>query len=124
MEKLEKKGFDRPDETEAPPKARIDKINLGGHLVKRFTLQPGWRWSEHMKPTVQTEWCELTHLMYQVSGILHVVSENGAEIEVRPGEVELLPPEHDAWVVGDEPVVAIDFGPVVEEAKAGAAKAA
>ena len=71
----------------------------------RVTLQPGWRWSTPVKPLAKTRSCEAPPLQYHVSGRLHVVMDDGSEAEFGPGEVSLLPPGHDAWVVGDEPVV-------------------
>lgn len=76
----------------------------------RITLQPGWRWSEHVKPAAGTEWCEAPHFQYVISGHLHAVMSDGAEMDAGPGDVNVLPPGHDGWVVGDEPVVAVDWG--------------
>jgi quercetin dioxygenase-like cupin family protein len=75
-----------------------------------MTLQPGWRWSEHVKPRAGTDLCEAPHFQYNVSGTIHVVNRDGSEFDVHPGEVSMLPPGHDAWVVGNEPVVAVDWG--------------
>ena len=103
------KAFSSPDEVLEPPLAR-ELVNIGGGVVGRYTAQPGWRWSDHMKPVVGTELCEAPHFQYHVSGRLGVRMADGTELEVGPGEVSVLPPGHDAWVIGDEPVVVVDWG--------------
>jgi hypothetical protein len=105
----EQKTFDAPDETRTFENGRVDLLTIGGGVVGRLTLAPGWRWSEHVKPLAGTEWCEAPHFQYHVSGTLHVVMADGTEFDARPGEVTALPSGHDAWVVGDEPVVVVDF---------------
>src|SRR5580658_816810 len=109
MSKAEQKGFGSPDETRKLEKAKVELLQIGGGSVGRITLEPGWRWSTHLKPTVKTEWCEAPHFQYHVSGRLHVKMADGSECEVGPGEVSALPPGHDAWVVGNEPVVVVDW---------------
>ena len=74
-----------------------------------LTLEPGWRWSSHVKPLVGTDLCEAPHFQYHVQGTLHIVMADGAEFDARPGDVTALPQGHDAWVVGDEPVVVVDW---------------
>jgi len=106
----EHKSFDTPDEVREFEKGRGDIVHIGGGEVGRYTLQPGWRWSEHVKPLVGTELCEAPHFQYVLSGTLHVRMADGTEFDVTAGEVNVLPPGHDAWVVGDEPVVGIDWG--------------
>ncbi|MCJ7492022.1 MAG: cupin domain-containing protein, partial [Dehalococcoidia bacterium] len=105
------------DETRTFEKGRLDLINIGGGTVGRLTLQPGWRWSKHVKPIAGTEWCEAPHFQYHLSGRLHVLMADGTEFEVGPGEVSLLPSGHDGWVVGDEPVVLIDWAGASNYAK-------
>ena len=109
MASSERKALDAPDETRTFEKGRVDLINIGGGVVGRLTLEPGWRWSEHVKPLAGTEWCEAPHFQYHAAGRLHVVMSDGVEFDVGPGEVTALPSGHDAWVVGDEPVVLIDW---------------
>ena len=115
--RYERKGFKSPDETRTFEKGRLDLINIGGGTVGRLTLQPGWRWSKHVKPIAGTEWCEAPHFQYHLSGRLHVLMMDGTEFEVGPGEVSLLPSGHDGWVVGDEPVVLIDWAGASNYAK-------
>jgi quercetin dioxygenase-like cupin family protein len=115
--RYERKEFKSPDETRTFEKGRLDLINIGGGTVGRLTLQPGWRWSKHVKPIAGTEWCEAPHFQYHLSGRLHVLMMDGTEFEVGPGEVSLLPSGHDGWVVGDEPVVLIDWAGASNYAK-------
>ena len=109
MASAERKDLRSPDETRTFEKGNVDLVNIGGGTVGRLTLQPGWRWSQHVKPIAKTEWCEAPHFQYHASGKLHVQMADGDEFDVGPGEIAALPSGHDAWVVGDEPVVLIDF---------------
>lgn len=109
MEQAEHKGFTNPDEIREFPLGRMELVNMGRTAVGRATFEPGWSWSESVKPIAQTESCEAPHFQYQLSGTMHVVMDDGTEFDVRAGEVSLLPPGHNAWVVGDEPVVVVDF---------------
>jgi hypothetical protein len=107
---LEHKSFDKPDDVREGEKWRLELVNLaGGAQVGRITVQPGWKWSEHIKPVAGTDLCMAPHQQYQISGRIHVVMQDGSQLEAGPGEITSLPPGHDAWVVGDEPVVAIDW---------------
>ena len=108
MRHVEHKNLSSPDETRTFPHGRVEVINIGQGTVGRLTLEPGWRWSQHVKPIAGTEWCEAPHFQYQVSGRLHVVMEDGTEFDLGSGDVTLLPSEHDAWLTGQEPVVLID----------------
>jgi quercetin dioxygenase-like cupin family protein len=82
---------------------------MGDKSVMRLTLEPGWRWSEHVKPTVGTQSCDIEHFGYCISGRLRVRMDDGTEGEMRSGDVDMIPAGHDAWVVGDEPFVGLDF---------------
>jgi len=117
MAKAERKDLKSPDEVRTFPKGKLDLVEIGGGVVGRLTLQPGWRWSQHVKPTAGTEWCEAPHFQYHASGRIHVVMSDGAEFEVGPGEITALPQGHDAWVVGNEPVVLIDWAGASDYAK-------
>lgn len=103
------KSFDSPDETRTPPKTRVEVVRLGASSAARFTFQPGWRWSEAIKPVVQTESCQARHVGAIVSGRLHVIHTDGSEGDAGPGDAYIIEPGHDAWVVGNEPVVAFEF---------------
>jgi hypothetical protein len=109
MAKAELKDFASPDETRTFEKGKLELLHLGGGVVGRLTLQPGWRWSLHVKPIAGTQWCEAPHFQYQLSGRIHVVMSDGREFDSGPGQVSLLPQGHDAWVIGNEPVVLIDW---------------
>jgi hypothetical protein len=116
MAAMQSKDFARPDETRTFDKGLLELVTLGDVTFGRGTFQPGWRWSTSVKPLVKTRSCEAPHLQYHLSGRLHVVME-GSEAEFGPGEVSLLPPGHDAWVVGDEPVVVLDISGMVDYAR-------
>ena len=117
MAKAERKDLSSPDEVRTFPKGKLDLVKIGGGVVGRLTLEPGWRWSQHVKPTAGTEWCEAPHFQYHVSGRIHVVMSDGTEFEVGAGEITALPQGHDAWVVGNEPVVLIDWAGASNYAK-------
>lgn len=119
MAQMQKKTFGNPDETRKFDRGQLDLVTLGGIAFGRGVFQPGWRWSTSVKPLVKTKSCEAPHLQYHVSGRLHVVMDDGSEAEFGPGDVSLLPPGHDAWVVGDEPAVVIDISGMVDYAKPG-----
>jgi quercetin dioxygenase-like cupin family protein len=104
-----KKSFDSPEETRSVDKGKVEVLNLGGTQVMRATFQPGWKWSESVKPVVGTNSCEVAHLVYVISGRMGIKMDDGSETEVGSGDVVTIPPGHDAWIVGDEPFVGIDF---------------
>jgi hypothetical protein len=95
----------------------MEVVNIGGGVVGRVKLEPGWRWSNDVKPIANTDLCQAHHFMYQISGRMHVVMADGTEMESGPGDVAIIPPGHDAWVVGDEPVVGVDWGGAANYAK-------
>ncbi len=99
-------------------KGQVAVMTVGGHPVLAGEWKPGWRWSEHVKPIAGTSSCEATHLIYCISGRMHVVMDDGTEAEVGPGDVVSIEPGHDAWVVGDESFVGVDFGGHAQYAKA------
>jgi hypothetical protein len=107
--KAEQKNFSTPDETRSFEHGKVDLLQIGESEIGMLTLQPGWRWSDHVKPIAGTDLCEAPHFQYHVSGRLHVVMADGAEFDAGPGDVTALPQGHDAWVVGDEPVVVVDW---------------
>ena len=117
MSKMQKTNMSQPDETRLFEKGKLELVSLGGITFGRATLLPGWKWSACVKPLVKTNSCEAPHLQYQVSGRIHVVMDDGTEEEFGPGDVSLIPPGHDAWVVGNEPVVVIDVKGMVDYAK-------
>jgi len=90
---------------------------LNGTTIGRAVFQPGWKWSASVQPLVNTKSCEAPHFQYHVSGVLKVVMDDGSEFECRPGDVSLLRSGHDAWVVGSEPAVVVDFQGMVDYAR-------
>lgn len=117
MAGLSCRRFDAPDEVRAFEKGRLELLSTPRGTVGRFTLEPGWRWSAHVKHIAGTELCEARHFQYQVSGRLHVVMRDGTEAETGPGDVTLMDAGHEAWVVGSEPVVLIDWAGTVDYAR-------
>jgi hypothetical protein len=117
LEAMEAADLNKPDETRTFEKGRLDLVKIGGSTIGRGKFEPGWKWSEHVKPIAKTKLCEAPHFQYHVSGILHVVMADGAERDVGPGEISYLPSGHDAWVVGNEPVVVVDFQGMLDYAK-------
>jgi quercetin dioxygenase-like cupin family protein len=118
MAGFETRNFESPDETRTPEKTTVELVGLAGGQIGRYTFQPGWRWSEHIKPVVQTETCQVEHIGYVVSGRLHVTHQDGSEGEATAGDVYRIAPGHDAWVVGDEPAVFVEFQGAANYAKA------
>jgi hypothetical protein len=117
MNKAELKSFGEPDEVRVFPKGRLELIKIGGATVGRATFEPGWRWASSVQPLTKTKSCEAPHFQYHISGVLKIRMDDGTEFECRPGDVSFLPSGHDAWVVGDEPVVVVDFQGMVDYAK-------
>ncbi|MGA2093444.1 MAG: cupin domain-containing protein [Sedimentisphaerales bacterium] len=112
-----KRSMSKPDEKRTFEKGKLELITLGDVTFGRATFEPGWKWSTCVKPIVKTASCEAPHLQYHVSGRIHVVMDDGTEQEFGPGDISLIPPGHDAWVVGDETVVVIDISGMAEYAK-------
>lgn len=106
---MEAKNFSKPDEVRNLPKTKIEVIKVGDSTIMRGSFEPGWKWSECVKPTAGTESCQAPHIMYVLSGRMKVVMDDGAEMEIGPGDAVDIPPGHDAWILGDEPCTAIDF---------------
>jgi hypothetical protein len=117
MEKAEVMSFGKPVEVRKFPKGYLELLKIGGATVGRGVFEPGWRWSESVQPIAKTKSCEAPHFQYHVSGVLMVVMDDGTKFKCQAGDVSLLPSGHDAWVVGDEPVVVVDFQGMVDYAK-------
>jgi class 3 adenylate cyclase len=107
MAKVQSGSFQRPDEVRLIDHGRVELVNLGEASVGRQVLDPGWRWSLHVKPLAGTEWCEFHHFGLVVAGRMHIEMSDGTIMEVGPDTVYEIPPNHDAWVVGDEPWIGI-----------------
>lgn len=108
VNKFEVKSHESPDELRAPDKTRVEVVKLEGYTIGRFVFQPGWRWSECIKPVVKTDSCQVSHVGHAVSGTLRVRMADGSEKTIEAGESYTIPPGHDAWVEGSEPYVGIE----------------
>jgi hypothetical protein len=118
MATSEAKSLDSPDERRPfADHGGGDVVNVGGHPVMRSRFEPGWRWSEDVKPIAGTDTCQVGHFGYCISGRMHVVMDDGTEFDMGPGDVVSIAPGHDAWTVGDEACVFVDFGEVEPYAK-------
>ena len=109
MAQAEQKSFTAADETRTFAHGKMDLLQIGGSEIGRLTLEPGWRWSDHVKPIAGTELCEAPHFQYHVAGRLHVLMADGTEFDAGSGDVTALTQGHDAWVEGDEAVVLVDW---------------
>jgi quercetin dioxygenase-like cupin family protein len=108
---IEVRNFDNPDETRPfEAKGRLEIVTLGGREIGKAIFEPGWRWSDHVKPIAETDSCEFEHLGYMLSGRMRVRMDDGSEGEIGPGDVFAIAPGHDAEVVGEEPCVMLDIG--------------
>ena len=114
---LEAKNLDHPDETRPFENGEMAVVNVAGVTVGRGLFRPGWRWSNDVKPIAGTESCQAPHTGYVISGRMHVIMDDGAEGEAGPGDAVVISPGHDAWVVGDEPCVLLDWSGVADYAK-------
>ena len=116
-QKAEVKSFNKPEEVRNFPNGKVELVKVGGAMIGRAVFEPGWKWSTSVQPLVKTKSCEAPHYQYHVSGTLKVVMDDGSEFECKAGDVSLFPTGHDAWVVGNEPVVVVDFQGMVDYAK-------
>ena len=104
------KSFEEPDEVRLMQKGKFELVHLGGLTIGRATYQPGWKWSEHVGPTVGTARCPVEHVGLVLSGTATVAFEDGRVIELKTGKLFYIPPvPHDSWVIGDEPYVSLHF---------------
>ena len=116
LETTEVKNFKTADEVREFPLGRLELVKVGGATIGRAVFEPGWRWSTSLQPVVKTKSCEAPHFQYHVSGILRIKMDDGAEFDCKPGDVSLLPSGHDAWVIGNEPAVVVDFQGMIDYA--------
>jgi hypothetical protein len=114
---FEVKSLDSPDEVRSPDKTRVEVVRLEGYTLGRFNFQPGWRWSECVKPVVKTDLCQTSHVGYAVSGRITVRLNDGTEKTISAGQSYTIPPGHDAWVEGSEPFVGIEVMSAEQYAK-------
>ena len=109
MAGIEASDFSTPSETRKPDKTLIELVNIAGGQIGRFTFEPGWRWSECIKPVVKTDTCQVDHIGYCVSGSLRIKAADGSEEDITPGMVYRIAPGHDGWTLGSEPAVVVEF---------------
>ena len=106
---IESRNLDSPDEKRGFDKGALNLVTVAGHTVGRATFEPGWRWSNDVKPIAGTDSCQVAHLGYVISGTMHVVMDDGAETDLGPGDAVVIPPGHDAWITSSEPCVMLDW---------------
>ena len=123
-EKFESKSLNSPEEVRKFDMGKVDLVNVAGATIGRATFEPGWKWSTCVKPIANSNTCQAAHFGYQVSGTMTTRMDDGTEITSRAGDVLNIPPGHDAWVVGNEAVVVLDFQGMVDYAKKDKAKGA
>ena len=117
MASTEKKSLNLPDEIRTFPRGKVEMATIGGVKFGRGIFDPGWKWSEHIKPLAKTQSCQASHTFYQISGHMVVKMDDGTEMEFGPGDVGVIAPGHDGWVVGNEPAVFIDITGMADYAK-------
>jgi mannose-6-phosphate isomerase-like protein (cupin superfamily) len=106
---IQKRNFQVSDETQTPPNLRIDTIKMGNLTILRQIYQSGWQWSKHQKPIAKTDSCQVHHFGVFISGRMRVRADDSQEVEFGPGDVADIPPGHDGWVIGNEPVIFYTF---------------
>ena len=117
MEKMQVKSLNTPEEVRTFDKGKLEMVKVNGAMIGRAVFQPGWKWSESVKPIAKTKSCEAPHFQYHISGTLRLRMDDGTERDLKEGDVSYLPSGHDAWVVGNEPVVVVDFQGMVDYAR-------
>lgn len=116
---LEARSLDTPDEKRSFDHGEMHIVNVSGATIGRAVFRPGWKWSNDVKPIAGTDTCQAAHTGYVISGHMHVVMDDGTEGEAGPGDAVVISPGHDAWVVGDEPCVMLDWSGSANYAKPG-----
>lgn len=115
MVRLAKKNLGSPDVTRECGHGKLDLVTVDETTLVRVTLQPGWKWSESIRPIVHTDSCLVHHLQYVIRGRLRIVQDDGSQMDLGPGDFASVPPGHDAWVLGEEPFECIDFSPDMKQ---------
>jgi hypothetical protein len=109
MAGIESRDFESPGETRTPEKTQVNVVRMGDTTAARFTFEPGWKWSECIKPVAGTDSCQARHVGVVSSGSIHVVHDDGTELDLSAGDAYVIEPGHDAWVVGDDAFVGFEF---------------
>ena len=115
--RLEVKSHGSPDEVRSPEKTRVEVVRLEGFTIGRFNFEPGWRWSQCIKPVVKTDSCQVSHVGYAISGRLTVRMKDGTQKTIVAGDSYTIPPGHDAWVEGNERFVGLEVMSAEQYAK-------
>jgi hypothetical protein len=115
MKTIARKSFQAPDETRTPDKTKVEVVNLGSAKAAKISLQPGWRWSQCIKPVAGTESCRARHVGLVTAGSFHVRHDDGTEVDLGAGDAYVIEPGHDAWVTSAEPAVCYEFESVTAE---------
>ena len=102
-------AFGHPDETRSFSHGRVDIVRVGNSTMAQLSLEPGWHWEEDIKPLAGTERCQVRHVGYMIAGRLSVTMEDGSTQEITPGQTYVIEPGHDAAVVGNDVVLAVEF---------------
>src|SRR2546427_10012192 len=114
---MQQKSLNSPVETRTFDKGKLELVTINGVTFGRATLGPGWKWSERVKPIAKTKSCESPHTQYMISGKLKIIMDNVRDAVLGAGDAAVVPPGHDAWVIGNEPVVLIDVTGMVNYAR-------
>jgi uncharacterized RmlC-like cupin family protein len=109
MATIEKKSLNQPEKTQNIGRVKVESITIGALNYARDTAAPGWQWSKDVKPVAKTESCQVNHVIYMISGRLHVRMDDGKEVEFNPGDMGAIPSGHDGWTVGDKPAVWLEI---------------
>lgn len=109
MATIEKKSLNRAEQTKKIGKVKVEGITMRALNFQRYTAEPGWQWSKDVKPVAKTESCQVSHIIYVISGRLHVRMDDGKEEEFNPGDMGAIPSGHDGWTVGDKPAVWLEM---------------
>ena len=109
MARLQKRSLSQPDEVRPVGRGRLEVVEIGDAAFGRIVYEPGWRWTTDVRPIVGTELCEIHHMGYVIAGKLHLEMRDGSSLEAETGDIFECPPGHDAWVIGDEPWISIDW---------------
>lgn len=117
MKTAEIMNFGKPDEVREFPNGRLELVKIGDTFIGKGTFKPGWKWSDSVKPIAKTDSCKAPHFQYQLSGTMRVRMDDGSEFTSKAGDIVNIPSGHDAWVVGDENVVVVDFQGMKDYAK-------
>ncbi|HUJ17669.1 MAG TPA: cupin domain-containing protein [Nitrospirota bacterium] len=115
--RAELKRFGQADEVRTFPYGKVELVKIGGATIGRATFEPGWKWSTSVQLLVKTKSREAPHFQYHIAGTIMVLMDDGTKLECKPGDVSLLPTGHDAWVVGNESAVVVDFQGMLDYAK-------